>query len=129
MDRFKILLSGIFFVYLIFNGFSSSNYISFYLAGILVIGLIWEWVVSGKVNLIPRVSSIPPQDNRIFLLLSELMRKNGLEMRLRMTENYHWNVSFIKHMDGITRIMGKGSAPLITEAIMRAEGDFEKRDG
>lgn len=134
MDRFKLLLSGLFFVFLVIDGFDTihpRNYASFYLAGILILGLILDWYWSRPnppdYNKKVRVSSIPPTENSIFQLLGNLMRSYGLEMRLRRAE-FLWNVTLLKNADGITRMVGRGSAPSISEAIMRAEGDFEKRN-
>lgn len=130
MDRFKILLSGLFLIYLILDGFK--NYLSFYLAIVFVIGLFLDWYWGRQKKLQydnpVRLSSIPPQENSIFQLLGNLMRSNGLEMRLRRAE-FLWNVTLLKNgSDGVTRMVARGSAPSITEAIMRAEGDFEKRN-
>ncbi len=134
MDRFKLLLSGLFFVFLMIEGFTTHprSYTSFYLAGVLIIGLILDWYWSRPTssefyNKKARVSSIPPTENSIFQLLGNAMRSYGLEMRLRRAE-FLWNVTLLKNTDGITRMVGRGSAPSISEAIMRAEGDFEKRN-
>lgn len=135
MDRFKLLLSGLFLAFLIMEGFDTAhprNHTPFYLAGILIVGLIldWRW---GRSTGLPdynkkiRLSSIPPTENSIFQLLGNLMRSYGLEMRLRRAE-FLWNVTLLKNTDGITKMVGRGSAPSISEAIMRAEGDFEKRN-
>lgn len=131
MQRFKFLLSGLFFIYLIMDGYNSHfNYSSFYLAALLTVGLILDWYWTRRNPLYDRsvrISSIPPMENNIFQLLGNLMRSNELEMRLRRAE-FLWNVTLLKNDGGITRMVGRGSAPSISEAIMRAEGDFEKRN-
>lgn len=129
-NRFKLLLSGLFLVYLVLDGFR--HYLSFYIAGILILGLFLDWYLERKsissfYKTGVRMSSIPPQENSIFQLLGNLMRSYGLEMRLRRAE-FLWNVTLLKNQDGVVRMVGRGSAPSITEAIMRAEGDFEKRN-
>lgn len=133
VQRFKLLLSGLFFIYLIIDGFGTSHfsYFSFYLAAILIVGLVLDWYwthhKNPQYNKSVRISSIPPIENNIFQLLGNLMRNNALEMRLRRAESL-WNITLLKTTNGITRMMGRGSAPSISEAIMRAEGDFEKRN-
>lgn len=128
-NRFKIFLSGLFFVYLILDAFQKIS--SLCLALILLLGFLvdsyfWHRFQQSQ-KTTDRVSSIPPQENSIFLLLGNLMRSQGLEMRLRRAE-FLWNVTLIKNSEGITHMMARGSAPSISEAIMRAEGDFEKRN-
>jgi len=127
INRFKIFLSGLFFIYLVADGFK--NHLSFYLGGILALGFFTEWYYNRNPKYIREItlSSIPPQENKIFQLLGNLMRSHSLEMRLRRAE-FLWNVTFIKTESSIVRMMGRGTAPSISEAIMRAEGDFEKRN-
>lgn len=124
--RTKFLFSGLLLIQLFFLG--AQNVVFFYLAGILVLGLIADQYLQYRAAPVAadRVSSIPPEENSIFQLLGNLMRTQELEMRLRRAE-FLWNVTLLKHTHGLTRMVGRGSAPSISEAIMRAEGDFEKR--
>lgn len=132
MQRFKFLLSGLFLIYLIIDGYYSRFNYSFYLAAILLGGLLINWYYGARrhypsYDKSVRISSIPAIETDIIQLLGHLMRSNELEMRLRRAE-FLWNVTFLKNTEGVTRILGRGSAPSISEAIMRAEGDFEKRN-
>lgn len=123
MDRFKILLGGLLFVYLILDGYQS-HFFSFYLAAILIIGLGMDWYWGRSAE---TIRSFPPVENSIFQVLSNLMLRNQLEMRLRRADPV-WNVTLVKNTNGVIRLAARGSAPSISEAIMRAEGDFEKRN-
>lgn len=130
MDRFKILLSGLFLIYLILDGFQKSS-ISFYIAGVLVVGYFLEWYLNYcRDNPIKHI-----YDDSLLDSLSSLMRRYELELRLRRADHQRWNVTLIKNYkqdsqsSNIIRIVGRGSAPSIPEAIMRAEDDFEKRSG
>lgn len=127
MDRFKILLSGLFLIYLILDGFQKSS-ISFYIAGVLVVGCFLEWYLNCR-------RDNPTEhvyDDSLLDSLSSLMRRYELELRLRRADHQRWNVTLIKNHkkdSNIIKIVGRGSAPSIPEAIMRAEDDFEKRSG
>jgi len=71
-------------------------------------------------------------DDSLLDSLSSLMRRYELELRLRRADHQRWNVTLIKNHkkdSNIIKIVGRGSAPSIPEAIMRAEDDFEKRSG
>lgn len=123
MNRFKILLSGLFFIYLILDGFTK-NSISFYIAVLLAIGIGLDWYLTYR----EKSSTTEETEDDIISPLSDLMRGNGLEMRVRQS-NAQWNVTFIKIKEKVVHIVGKGSAPSIAEAIVRAENDFEKHHG
>jgi hypothetical protein len=128
MDRFKILLSGLFLIYLILDGFQKSS-ISFYIAGVLIVGCLLEWYLNYR-----QENPLKPVyvDESLLDSLSSLMRRYELELRLRRADHQRWNVTLIKNHkkdSNIIKIVGRGSAPSIPEAIMRAEDDFEKRSG
>ena len=128
MDRFKILLSGLFLIYLILDGFQK-NSISFYVAIVLVVGCFLEWYLTRR-QVTPLESQIHSSDDNTLLdSLSHLMRRHELELRLRRVDHQRWNVTLLKSSQGIIRMVGRGSAPSIIEAVMRAEDDFEKRFG
>lgn len=131
MDRFKILLSGLFLIYLILDGFQKSS-ISFYIAGVLVVGCFLEWYLNYRWdNPVKHACA----DESLLDSLSNLMRRHELELRLRRADHQRWNVTLIKNYkqdsqsSNLIRIVGRGSAPSISEAIMRAEDDFEKHSG
>jgi hypothetical protein len=131
MDRFKILLSGLFLIYLILDGFQKSS-ISFYIAGVLIVGCLLEWYLNYR-----QENPLKPVyvDESLLDSLSSLMRRYELELRLRRADHQRWNVTLIKNCkqdsrhSNLVKIVGRGSAPSIPEAIMRAEDDFEKRSG
>lgn len=123
MSRFQVLLSGLFLIYLILEGIQKKNFICFYLAAILIIGMAIEYFQLGKTKSLETKEEKPEEG--IYISLSHLMKDHSLEMRVRRAPS-SWNVTFLRGLNGIIWIVGKGSASTISEAIMRAEDDFEK---
>ncbi len=124
MDRFKILLSGLFLIYLILDGFQRSS-TSFYIAGVLVFGYLLEWYLNRRKENHSRQSYA--DDSILLDSLSNMMKRYELELRLRRADQQRWNVTLLKNHNNVIKMVGHGSAPSISEAIMRAEDDFEKR--
>lgn len=89
-----------------------------------MIGIVLDWYLTYR----EKASNHEEVEDDIIAPLSDLMRGNGLEMRVRQS-NAQWNVTFIKNKEKVVHIVGKGSAPSIAEAIVRAENDFEKHHG
>lgn len=127
--RMRMFLSLLFLIYLVVHDFFGK--IGFILAGLLVIGYLVDWYLGRKPKEIivvekPRQSSLPPGETYVFRALGQMMRMHQLEMRVRGTEQ-GWNITFLTSGEGLHRMVGLGSAETISEALAKAEEDFESK--
>lgn len=131
----RMLLSGLFLVYLVMNGMVNRSLIigSIVIGVVLILGWAYIWwgerqdakeLAEEKANM-PAIS-LPPTETYVFRALGKMMKVDGLEMRLRTTEA-GYNVTFLTNVGGLTRMVGKGSAKTISEALSQAEEDFEEK--
>lgn len=136
--RLRVLMSGMFIIYLIFQEIVAKDLIVIRLliVCLFIIVMMWHYYLEREemrnikpiVKPIVKPTSLPPGEVYVFSELGHLMKENGLEMRIRIAEQ-GWNVTFLTNEGGVHRIMGRGSGPTITEALGRAEDDFDEKKG
>lgn len=126
----RMLLSGLFLVYLVLNGMVNRALIigSSVIGVVLILGWVYTWwadrldaVEEAKETV--STPSLPPTETYVFRALGMMIKSEGLEMRLRPTDQ-GYNVTFLANINGVHRMVGKGSARTVSEALSLAEEDF-----
>lgn len=130
MNNYFYLLGASFILKLIAEMLlGSSIFISIGIVAFFLIGFLGIFI-SGKfekkkpdISIPPTIQTEPVREDTVFVELDRMMQDHHLELRLRRVDDV-WQITFIRHEDGIIRIVGMGSAVSILDALIKAEADL-----